>query len=90
MRVDEEPMTLEILCHLMNIVLPHKNTTSENLHTFIKILSAEKGNSEALSQFIHRLHLLSFALSEPGKAEELLSAYLPKEDIPLPLPDFIS
>lgn len=81
-------MTLETLCHLMNIVLPHKNTTTENLHTFIKILSAEKGNSEALSQFIHRLHLLSFALSEPGKAEELLSAYLPKEDIPLPLPDF--
>ena len=81
-------MTLDILHHLMKIVSPHKSTTTENLHAFIKVLSAEKKQSEALSQFIHRLHLLSFAHSDPGKAEELLSAYLPTDDATLPLPDF--
>lgn len=41
-----------------------------------------------LSPFIHRLHLLSFAQSNPRNAEELLSAHLPKDDGILPVLDF--
>lgn len=81
-------MTLDVLLPVMKIIAPHKNNIAESLHDLIKILSAEKEHSEALSPFIHRLHLLSFAQSAPGNAEALLAAHLPKEDGLLPLLDF--
>jgi hypothetical protein len=81
-------MTLDVLFHVMNIISPHKFSVQANVHELITLLSAEKENSEALSPFIHRLHLLAFAQSNPGNAEELLSAHLPKEDGILPLLDF--
>ncbi|EKI0251294.1 hypothetical protein O8H62_000570 [Enterobacter asburiae] len=81
-------MTLDVLFRVTKIIAAHKNGTGENLHEIIKILSAEKENSEALSPFIHRLHLLSFAQGNPGNAEELLAAHLPKDDGLLPLLDF--
>jgi hypothetical protein len=58
------------------------------MHELITLLSAENESGEALSPFIHRLHLLAFAQSNPGNAEELLSAHLPKDDGILPLLDF--
>lgn len=81
-------MTLDILFHVMKIFPPHKNSTNENIHEFIKLLSAEKESSEVLSPFIHRLHLLAFAQGNPGNAEELLAAHLPKDEGNLPLLDF--
>ncbi|WP_447743674.1 hypothetical protein [Enterobacter asburiae] len=81
-------MTLDVLFHVMNIISPNKFSAQANVHELITLLSTEKESSEALSPFIHRLHLLSFAQSNPGNAEELLSAHLPKEDGTLPLPDF--
>ncbi|MCW1827038.1 hypothetical protein OLZ31_09250 [Enterobacter asburiae] len=81
-------MTLDVLFRVTKTIATHKNSTGENLHELIKILSAEKENSEALSPFIHRLHLLSFAQGNPGNAEELLAAHLPKDDGILPLLDF--
>lgn len=81
-------MTLDVLFRVTKIIAAHKNSTGESLHEIIKILSAEKENSEALSPFIHRLHLLSFAQGNPGNAEELLAAHLPKDDGILPLLDF--
>ncbi|HBH7065036.1 TPA: hypothetical protein KWI17_000389 [Enterobacter cloacae] len=81
-------MTLDVLFRVTKTIATHKNSTGENLHELIKILSAEKENSEALSPFIHRLHLLSFAQGNPGNAEELLAAHLPKDDGLLPLLDF--
>ncbi|MBE8905799.1 hypothetical protein [Enterobacter asburiae] len=81
-------MTLDVLFHLMKTLSPAKNTAEENIPALITLLSSESDRSEALSPFIHRLHLLSFAQSNPGNAEELLSAHLPKEDGILPLLDF--
>lgn len=81
-------MTLDVLFHLMSIISPHKYSPDANVHELITLLSAEKESSEALSPFIHRLHLLSFAQSNPGNAEELLSAQLPKDDGILPVLDF--
>ncbi|WP_233468212.1 hypothetical protein, partial [Enterobacter asburiae] len=81
-------MTLDVLFPVMNIISPHKFSVQANVHELITLLSAEKESSEALSPFIHRLHLLAFAQSNPGNAEELLSAHLPKEDGILPLLDF--
>ncbi|HHA2299641.1 TPA: hypothetical protein ACOEAQ_001211 [Enterobacter asburiae] len=85
-------MTLDVLFPVMNIISPHKFNVQANVHELITLLSAEKESSkessEALSPFIHRLHLLAFAQSNPGNAEELLSVHLPKEDGILPLLDF--
>ena len=81
-------MTLDALFPVLNIISPHKYSLNANVHELITLLSAEKESSEALSPFIHRLHLLAFAQSNPGNAEELLSAHLPKEDGILPLLDF--
>jgi hypothetical protein len=81
-------MTLDVLFPVLNIISPHKFSAQTNVHELITLLSAEKESSEALSPFIHRLHLLAFAQSNPGNAEELLSAHLPKEDGILPLLDF--
>lgn len=81
-------MTLDVLFRVTKIIAAHKSSTGESLHEIIKILSAEKESSEALSPFIHRLHLLSFAQGNPGNAEELLAAHLPKDDGILPLLDF--
>ena len=81
-------MTLDVLFHLMKMISPEKNIAGENIHTLITLLSSEDDSTEVLSPFIHRLHLLSFAQSNPGNAEELLSAHLPKEDGLLPLLDF--
>ncbi|MDA5603937.1 hypothetical protein LRM19_06050 [Enterobacter sp. PI-10] len=81
-------MTLDVLFHLMKMISPEKNITGENIHALITLLSSENDSGEVLSPFIHRLHLLSFAQSNPGNAEELLSAHLPKEDGLLPLLDF--
>jgi hypothetical protein len=80
-------MTLDALFPVLNIISPHKYSLDANVHELITLLSAEKESSEALSPFIHRLHLLAFAQSNPGNAE-LLSAHLPKEDGILPLLDF--
>ena len=81
-------MTLDVLFHLMEILSPEKNTADENIPALITRLSSENHRTDALSPFIHRLHLLSFAQSNPGNAEELLAAHLPKEDGTLPLLDF--
>lgn len=81
-------MTLDVLFPVLNIISPHKYSPDANVHELITLLSAEKESSEALSPFIHRLHLLAFAQSNPGNAEELLAAHLPKEDGTLPLLDF--
>ena len=81
-------MTLDVLFHLMKMISPEKNIAGENIHALITLLSSENDSGEVLSPFIHRLHLLSFAQSNPGNAEELLSAHLPKEDGILPLLDF--
>ncbi|MCM7619230.1 MULTISPECIES: hypothetical protein [Enterobacter] len=81
-------MTLDVLFHLMKMISPEKNIAGENIHALITLLSSENDSAEMLSPFIHRLHLLSFAQSNPGNAEELLSAHLPKEDGLLPLLDF--
>ncbi|HDS5355821.1 hypothetical protein HCH39_04950 [Enterobacter kobei] len=81
-------MTLDALFPVLNIISPHKYSLDANVHELITLLSAEKESSEALSPFIHRLHLLAFAQSNTGNAEELLSAHLPKEDEILPLLDF--
>lgn len=81
-------MTLDVLFHLMKTISPEKNTAGENIHALITLLLSDSDRAEALSPFIHRLHLLSFAQSNPGNAEELLSAHLPKEDGLLPLLDF--
>ncbi|EKS6886138.1 hypothetical protein QCH21_001101 [Enterobacter bugandensis] len=81
-------MTLDVLFHLMKMISPEKNIAGENIHALITFLSSESDSAEVLSPFIHRLHLLSFAQSNPGNAEELLSAHLPKEDGLLPLLDF--
>lgn len=78
------PMTLDVLFHLMKVLSPEKNTSDGNISALITLLSSEKNRSEALSPLIHRLHLLSFAQSVPGNAEQLLSAHLPKEDGTLP------
>ena len=81
-------MTLDVLFHLMKTISPEKNTAGENIHALITLLLSDSDRAEALSPFIHRLHLLAFAQSNPGNAEELLSAHLPKEDGILPLLDF--
>ena len=81
-------MTLDVLFHLMKMISPEKNIAGENIHALITLLSSENDSSEVLSPFIHRLHLLSFAQSNPGNAEELLSAHLPKDDGILPVLDF--
>lgn len=81
-------MTLDVLFHLMKTLSPEKSTADENIPALITLLSPENNRSEALSPFIHRLHLLSFAQSAPGNAEELLSANLAKDDGLLPQPDF--
>lgn len=81
-------MTLDVLFHLMEMLSPEKNTADENIPALITLLSSENHRTDALSPFIHRLHLLSFAQSNPGNAEELLAAHLPKEDGTLPLLDF--
>ena len=81
-------MTLDVLFHLMKMISPEKNIAGENIHALITLLSSENDSGEVLSPFIHRLHLLSFAQSNPGNAEELLSAHLPKDDGILPLLDF--
>lgn len=81
-------MTLDVLFHVMNIISPHKFSAQANVHELITLLSTEKESSEALSPFIHRLHLFSFAQSNSGNAEELLAAHLPKDDGILPLLDF--
>ena len=81
-------MTLDVLFHLMKMISPEKNIAGENIHALITLLSSENDSAEMLSPFIHRLHLLSFAQSNPGNAEELLSAHLPKDDGILPLLDF--
>jgi len=81
-------MTLDVLFHLMKALSPEKNTADGNISALITLLSSEKNRSEALSPLLHRLHLLSFAHSAPGNAEQLLSAHLPKEDGTLPLLDF--
>ncbi|MEH3170812.1 hypothetical protein POW79_02255 [Enterobacter quasiroggenkampii] len=81
-------MTLDVLFHLMKMISPEKNIAGENIHALITLLSSENDSTEVLSPFIHRLHLLSFAQSNPGNAEELLSAHLPKEDGLLPVLDF--
>ncbi|MEG5756418.1 MULTISPECIES: hypothetical protein [Enterobacter cloacae complex] len=81
-------MTLDVLFPVINIISPRKFSGDANMHELITLLSAEKESSEALSPFLHRLHLLSFAQSNPGNAEELLSAHLPKDDGILPVLDF--
>ena len=81
-------MTLDVLFHLMKMISPEKNIAGENIHALITLLSSENDSAEVLSPFIHRLHLLSFAQSNPGNAEELLSAHLPKDDGILPVLDF--
>ena len=81
-------MTLDVLFHLMKKISPEKNIAGENIHALITLLSSENDSGEVLSPFIHRLHLLSFAQSNPGNAEELLSAHLPKDDGILPVLDF--
>ncbi|EOF7239960.1 hypothetical protein MXM72_06825 [Enterobacter roggenkampii] len=81
-------MTLDVLFHLMKMISPEKNIAGENIHALITLLSSENDSGEVLSPFIHRLHLLSFAQSNPGNAEELLSAHLPKDDGILPVLDF--
>ncbi|HCR1910943.1 TPA: hypothetical protein ONC18_003678 [Enterobacter kobei] len=81
-------MTLDALFPVLNIISPHKYSLDANVHELITLLSAKKESSEALSPFIHRLHLLAFAQINPGNAEELLSAHLPKEDGILPLLNF--
>lgn len=81
-------MTLDVLFRVTKTIAAHKNSTGESSHEIIKILSTEKESSETLSPFIHRLHLLSFAQGNPGNAEELLAAHLPKDDGVLPLLDF--
>jgi len=81
-------MTLDVLFHLMKMISPEKNIAGENIHTLITLLSSENDRTEVLSPFIHRLHLLSFAQSNPRNAEELLSAHLPKDDGILPVLDF--
>ncbi|MGC6097813.1 hypothetical protein [Enterobacter quasiroggenkampii] len=81
-------MTLDVLFHLMKMISPEKNIAGENIHALITLLSSENDSTEVLSPFIHRLHLLSFAQSNQGNAEELLSAHLPKDDGILPVLDF--
>ena len=81
-------MTLDVLFHLMKMISPEKNIAGENIHALITLLSSKNDSGEVLSPFIHRLHLLSFAQSNPGNAEELLSAHLPKDDGILPVLDF--
>ena len=81
-------MTLDVLFLVMNIISPHKFSANANVHELITLLSTEQESTEVLSPFIHRLHLLSFAQSNPGNAEELLSAHLPKDDGILPVLDF--
>ncbi|MCU6335707.1 hypothetical protein KW823_04100 [Enterobacter quasiroggenkampii] len=81
-------MTLDVLFHLMKMISPEKNIAGENIHALITLLSSENDSGEVLSPFIHRLHLLSFAQSNPRNAEELLSANLPKDDGILPVLDF--
>lgn len=81
-------MTLDVLFHLMKMISPEKNIAGESIHALITLLSSEDDSGEVLSPFIHRLHLLSFAQSNPGNAEELLSAHLPKDDGILPVLDF--
>ncbi|XGI81467.1 hypothetical protein ACED16_07045 [Enterobacter hormaechei] len=81
-------MTLDVLFHLMKMIPPEKNIAGENIHALITLLSSEGDSAEVLSPLIHRLHLLSFAQSNPGNAEELLSAHLPKEEGILPVLDF--
>ena len=81
-------MTLDILFYLMKMISPEKNIAGENIHALITLLSSENDRTEVLSPFIHRLHLLSFAQSNPRNAEELLSAHLPKDDGILPVLDF--
>ncbi|MEB7932025.1 hypothetical protein NGK10_06665 [Enterobacter quasiroggenkampii] len=81
-------MTLDVLFHLMKMISPEKNIAGENIHALITLLSSENDRTEVLSPFIHRLHLLSFAQSNPRNAEELLSAHLPKDDGILPVLDF--
>ncbi|WP_288448954.1 hypothetical protein [Enterobacter roggenkampii] len=81
-------MTLDVLFHLMKMISPEKNIAGENIHALITLLSSENDSGEVLSPFIHRLHLLSFAQSNPRNAEELLSAHLPKDDGILPVLDF--
>ena len=53
-------MTLDVLFPVLNIISPHKYSPDANVHELITLLSAEKESSEALSPFIHRLHLLAF------------------------------
>lgn len=77
-------MTLDVLFHLMKILSPEINTADEKIPALITRLSSENHRSDALSPFVHRLHLLSFAQSNPGNAEELLSAHLPKDNGTLP------
>ncbi|MGM8752712.1 hypothetical protein ACS6JK_03750 [Enterobacter chuandaensis] len=81
-------MTLDVLFHLIKLISPEKNTAGENIHALITLLSSDSDRAEALSPFIHRLHLLSFAQRNPGNAEALLSAHVPKDDAALTLPDF--
>lgn len=81
-------MTLDVLFHLMKMISPEKNIAGENIHALITLLSSEDDSTELLSPFIHRLHLLSFAQSNPRNADELLSAHLPKDDGILPVLDF--
>ncbi|WP_456071441.1 hypothetical protein [Enterobacter quasiroggenkampii] len=81
-------MTLDVLFYLMKMISPEKNIAGENIHTLITLLSSEDDSTALLSPFIHRLHLLSFAQSNPRNAEELLSAHLPKDDGILPVLDF--
>ena len=82
-------MTLDMLFSLLKTLSPEKNAADENIHALITLLSSESHHAEALSPFVHRLHLLSFAQTNPGNAEELLSAHLPKDEENRPLPDFV-
>lgn len=81
-------MTLDVLFHLMKTISPEKSSADEKIPALITLLSSESHRSEALSPFIHRLHLLSFAQNAPGNAEELLSAHITKDDGLSPQPDF--
>lgn len=72
-------MTLDVLFHLLKTLSPEKSTADEKIPALITLLSSESHRSEALSPFIHRLHLLSFAQNAPGNAEELLSAHITKD-----------
>ncbi|HFV9241625.1 TPA: hypothetical protein ACIAIH_000496 [Enterobacter bugandensis] len=81
-------MTLDVLFHLLKTLSPEKSTADEKISALITLLSSESHRSEALSPFIHRLHLLSFAQKAPGNAEELLLAHITKDDGLFPQPDF--